>query len=117
MAAHEFGHSLGLSHSNVPGALMYPTYSFKDVDSFSLSSDDIQGIQSLYGKYILKKALKSSKCPFFIYYVAIPSGRNTVGTRDVPDAEPPTNPYACDAKLILDAVTTFGGETMFFKDK
>ncbi|XP_056592885.1 collagenase 3-like [Triplophysa dalaica] len=92
VAAHEFGHSLGLSHSNVPGALMYPTYSFKDVDSFSLSSDDIQGIQSLYG-------------------------RNTVGTRDVPDAEPPTNPDACDAKLILDAVTTFRGETMFFKDK
>lgn len=50
-------------------------------------------------------------------HMAIPSGRNTVGTRDVPDAEPPTNPDACDAKLILDAVTTFGGETMFFKDK
>ncbi|KAK7120801.1 hypothetical protein R3I94_020703 [Phoxinus phoxinus] len=49
VAAHEFGHSLGLSHSNVPGALMFPTYSFIDPGSFSLTSDDISGIQSLYG--------------------------------------------------------------------
>ncbi|KAK7125545.1 hypothetical protein R3I93_021040 [Phoxinus phoxinus] len=49
VAAHEFGHSLGLSHSDVPGALMFPIYSFIDPGSFSLASDDISGIQSLYG--------------------------------------------------------------------
>lgn len=54
MAAHEFGHSLGLSHSNVPGALMFPTYSFRDPARFSLSTDDIRGIQSLYGNMIFK---------------------------------------------------------------
>ncbi|XP_026074865.1 collagenase 3-like [Carassius auratus] len=48
VAAHEFGHSLGLSHSDVPGALMFPTYSYIDPDRFSLSNDDIRGIQSLY---------------------------------------------------------------------
>uniref|UniRef100_A0A673LES9 Peptidase metallopeptidase domain-containing protein n=1 Tax=Sinocyclocheilus rhinocerous TaxID=307959 RepID=A0A673LES9_9TELE len=50
-----FGHSLGLSHSDVPGALMFPTYSFTDPDRFSLSSDDIRGIQSLYGKHMVFK--------------------------------------------------------------
>ncbi len=48
VAAHEFGHSLGLSHSNVRGALMFPTYSFTDPNIFSLSDDDITAIRSLY---------------------------------------------------------------------
>lgn len=53
MAAHEFGHSLGLSHSSDPGALMYPTYSYKDPKTFILPADDVAGIQSLYGKHTL----------------------------------------------------------------
>uniref|UniRef100_A0A673MR45 interstitial collagenase n=1 Tax=Sinocyclocheilus rhinocerous TaxID=307959 RepID=A0A673MR45_9TELE len=86
-----FGHSLGLSHSNVRGALMFPTYSFTDPNHFSLPSDDIRGIQSLYGP-------------------------NRDRTPIQPDPEVPTTPNACDPNLILDAVTTLRGETMFFKD-
>ena len=46
---HEFGHSLGLQHSNVQGAVMYPYYTGY-VPNMQLHSDDIAGIQSLYGK-------------------------------------------------------------------
>ncbi|XP_016431844.1 collagenase 3-like [Sinocyclocheilus rhinocerous] len=83
VAAHEFGHSLGLSHSNVPGALMFPTYTFTDPDRSPLSSDDIEGIQSLYGPLKPKPV-----------------------TKPQPDCQ----------NLVWDAVTTFKGETVFFKD-
>ena len=46
---HEFGHSLGLSHSRVPGSIMAPAYPGWD-PNLRLVSDDIQGIQNLYGK-------------------------------------------------------------------
>ncbi|NXX75658.1 MMP7 protein, partial [Urocolius indicus] len=54
VAAHEFGHSLGLAHSNVHGALMYPVYSYVNPATFRLSEDDKRGIQKLYGKFMMK---------------------------------------------------------------
>ncbi|MGM2704327.1 matrixin family metalloprotease, partial [Bacillus cereus group sp. Bce036] len=47
VAAHEFGHSLGLDHSNVPESLMFPSYS--GVQRF-LPQDDIEGIQRISGR-------------------------------------------------------------------
>jgi len=48
---HEFGHSLGLRHSNVPGSIMAPFYKGWD-KNLRLAQDDINGIQSLYGKRV-----------------------------------------------------------------
>lgn len=88
VAAHEFGHSLGLAHSSDPGALMYPNYIFREPSTYSLSQDDINGIQAIYG----------------------PSSRPVQPTGA-------TTPRACDPRLTFDAATTLRGEIIFFKDK
>ena len=45
---HEFGHSLGLSHSRVKGSIMAPFYKGWDVN-LRLAEDDKKGIRALYG--------------------------------------------------------------------
>uniref|UniRef100_A0A914VK11 Peptidase metallopeptidase domain-containing protein n=1 Tax=Plectus sambesii TaxID=2011161 RepID=A0A914VK11_9BILA len=48
IAIHEIGHSLGLQHSDVTDSIMRPTHDPED--SPHLTSDDIEAIQSSYGK-------------------------------------------------------------------
>lgn len=60
VATHELGHSLGLAHSNVKDAVMYPYYhGYRP--NFKLQDDDIRGIQSIYGKVPTKQVKQS--CP------------------------------------------------------
>ncbi|XP_026871243.2 collagenase 3-like [Electrophorus electricus] len=87
VAAHEFGHSMGLEHSKDPGALMHPTYSYRNINTFTLPQDDVNGIQALYGP----------------------------NPDDVDPVTHPVTPDACDPNLVLDAVTLLRGEMMFFK--
>jgi hypothetical protein len=48
IAAHEFGHALGLGHSTVVGATMYPSVSSCNTGNRTLDTDDIDGVRSLY---------------------------------------------------------------------
>ena len=45
---HELGHALGLDHSNVSGATMWPSTGPNDLSARSLSQDDINGACALY---------------------------------------------------------------------
>jgi predicted Zn-dependent protease len=45
VALHELGHLIGMAHSSLSGAIMYPSVN----NSYLLTADDIAGIQSLYG--------------------------------------------------------------------
>jgi hypothetical protein len=48
IAAHEFGHVLGLGHSAVAGATMYPSVSSCNTGNRTLDPDDISGVRALY---------------------------------------------------------------------
>ncbi|KAH6818049.1 Matrixin family protein [Perilla frutescens var. frutescens] len=48
VATHEIGHVLGLAHSSVKEAIMYPSLSPR-TKKVELRMDDVEGIQSLYG--------------------------------------------------------------------
>jgi hypothetical protein len=48
IAAHEFGHALGLGHSTSANATMYPSVGSCDTRNRTLDTDDIAGVLALY---------------------------------------------------------------------
>ena len=75
IATHEFGHSLGLNHSNLPTAVMYPYHTYSS--DFKLDKDDIEGIQvsnfftgvpnKIY--FVLNSFLRLVSTEFFFIYL------------------------------------------------
>ncbi len=61
VALHEFGHSLGLSHSSVEGSLMFPWYSGAPSD-YLLPEDDRLAVQHLYGKATFDTDFEQARC-------------------------------------------------------
>ncbi|CAL4067849.1 unnamed protein product [Meganyctiphanes norvegica] len=95
VAAHELGHSLGLSHSDERNALMAAFYRGY-IPSFSLHKDDIQAIQALYGEN------KGGKPP--------PSIPSTGG-----GSIPPKATGLCQDSKLDAIVTLFNNATYVFK--
>jgi hypothetical protein len=48
IAAHEFGHALGLGHSSLATATMYPSTSSCNASNRILDPDDVAGVEALY---------------------------------------------------------------------
>jgi len=63
IVAHEYGHLLGLGHSNVAGATMFPTLSGNGVSARSIAADDQAGIQFIYGAAAATKPRIDSALP------------------------------------------------------
>ncbi|XP_063763452.1 matrix metalloproteinase-20-like [Eleginops maclovinus] len=85
VAAHELGHSLGLTHSKDHSAIMYPNYRVHSSTQYSLSKDDELGIQALYGKPKERVDIQPApkKCdPNFSYDAVIVIGKEIVFFKD-----------------------------------
>ena len=48
VSTHEFGHAVGLGHTNVQGATMYPSVAACDFSISSLANDDRSGYSAIY---------------------------------------------------------------------
>jgi len=112
VALHEFGHSLGLSHSSVRGSVMFPWYSSADL-SYSLPQDDTDAIQRLYGT------------PTSEYRPDRPSTKKTTVNIETTTASPTTGftsttaasfvPSKCETSF--DAVAVIRSEMWAFKGR
>ncbi|XP_073730575.1 stromelysin-1-like [Misgurnus anguillicaudatus] len=89
VAAHEFGHALGLDHSEDRSALMFKNYQYVNTNGYKLPEDDRLGIQALYG---------------------------VRGSTDKPKPKPEPKPEPCNPDLVFDAATSIWGDLYFFKN-
>lgn len=106
VAAHEFGHSLGLSHSDVRTALMAPFYrGFERV--FKLDSDDVLAIQALYGKRTTKHNTDNDLKPT--------TNKTTKRPPLVPSNKQPRDDSLCKDTKIDAIFNTADDQTFVFK--
>ncbi len=110
---HEYGHALGLGHSNVNGSTMWPSIGSGAESSRSIEADDRAGLQCIYGSMSGSKPL--------ITDVSVNTGAGTVtitgsnfdgsATNDVWFSNRNTTGTSTDPRVRVFSVAATGGGT------
>jgi hypothetical protein len=95
VALHETGHALGLGHTSNPGAVMYPYYRMQT----GLTSDDIAGIQALYGPVVAPPAAPPATPP--VQPPVTPPVVPPVTPPVAPPVQPPTSADSTPPSLSI----------------
>ncbi|XP_033486465.1 matrix metallopeptidase 30 [Epinephelus lanceolatus] len=106
VAAHEFGHALGLDHSRDRRALMYPTYQYVNTNGYKLPDDDRRGVQALYGSRTPVPTAAPTPTP----------DPDPEDPTDKPDPLPNPRDEQCSRDLVFDAATSIRRDLYFFKN-
>nr|XP_046246303.1 collagenase 3-like [Scatophagus argus] len=107
VAAHEFGHALGLDHSRDRRALMFPTYQYVNTNGYRLPDDDRRGVQALYGSRNPSPTTQPKPEP--------PEPEEPTEDPN-PDPLPDPRTEQCSRELVFDAATSIRGDLYFFKN-
>ncbi|KAJ8257149.1 hypothetical protein COCON_G00193010 [Conger conger] len=118
VAAHEFGHALGLDHSRDRKALMFPTYQYTDTDGYQLPEDDRNGAQALYGSRTPTDKPDPTPEPEPEPTPDPEPEEPTPDPKPDPKPDPRPNPKdeQCSRDLVFDAATSIRRELYFFKN-
>ncbi|XP_071963155.1 collagenase 3-like [Antedon mediterranea] len=121
VAAHEMGHVIGLAHSKVPTSLMWENYQeFKD--GYTLSEDDVKGIQHIYGKHKRRKTegAKTGRIVPVSKSQKSTNKKHNMKNKNILINRPKNsnsnkNRLTTKCDWSLDGVTQYRGEIMIFK--
>ena len=103
VAVHEFGHALGMSHSDVSGSTMYASISAGSTQNRTLHADDIAGVNALYGSQATGNPAITDAQPVYNWIGG--GGRVTVTGTELAGADPQTvtvDGFAASEVTVID---------------